>query len=339
MQALVTGGAGFIGQHVVAALAARGARVRVLDLAEPRGLPDSAEVLRGSVLDGDLLARAMKGCDWIFHLAAIPHLWIRNKRDYLQVNLEGTRAVLATAAALGVKRFVHTSTEAVLAGTADAELRVDGTVPPRLADMPGAYSRSKLLAEEAVLAAAAAGLPTLVVSPTAPLGPGDAALTPPTRLLLDLLNGRLPAYLDCMLNLADVRDIAEGHVLAAEQGTVGMRYLLGGENLRFSALAARLAAMTGLAMPRRRIPWWLAWASAAIGETLADHVTHKAPAASLNGVRLVRRPLLFDSRLARGTLGWHTRPLAQTLADAVADLARRGLVTRKMTLAPETAQP
>lgn len=332
MQALVTGGAGFIGQHVAAALAARGARVRVLDPAEPQGLPASVEVLRGSVLDSLLLAKALKGCDWVFHLAAIPHLWIRNKRDYLQVNLEGTRSLLATAAALGVKRLIHTSTEAVLAGTAQG-LRVDGSGTPRHKDMPGPYSRSKLLAEEAVLSAAAAGLPALVVSPTAPLGPGDRGCTPPTRLLLDLLNGRLPAYLDCMLNLVDVRDVAEGHILAAEQGAIGARYLLGGENLRFSDLATRLGAMTGLSMPQRRIPWWLAWVSAAVSETLADYVTRKPPAASLNGVRLVRRPLVFDSHLAHRALGWRTRPLEETLRDAIADLARRGLVTRPLGLA------
>lgn len=338
MHALVTGGAGFIGRHLVAALLAAGAKVRVIDTADAPDLPAGAEFRRGSVLDPPLLGDSCRGVDRLFHLAAIPHLWIRDKRRYDAVNLGGTEAVLAAAGAAGIARLVHCSTEAVLAGTADAEGRVDGSGTPRLADMPGAYSRSKLLAEQAVLAAAARGLPALVVSPTAPIGPGDRNLTPPGRMLLDFVNGRHPAFLDCLLNLVDVRDVAAGHLLAAERGRVGRRYLLAGENLRLSALLSRLSRMTGLAMAKRRIPYWLALSAAAVGEVVADRLTLRPPAASLNGVRLVRRPLRYDGAAAREELGWHHRPLEESLADALADFAARGLLTRQAALPPTPAK-
>ncbi len=325
MQTLVTGGAGFIGRHLVATLVERGLPVRVLDLAPCGAAPDGVEWIQGSILDDGLLARAMQGVEWLFHLAAIPHLWIADKRQYEAVNHQGTRLVLQAAARAGVAKVVHCSTEAVLS-RADRDGVVDGTQDPREQDQPGPYSLAKCRAELAALRAARDGLPVVVVSPTAPLGPGDASLTPPTRMLLDYLNGRYPAYLDCRLNLADVRDVAEGHLCAAARGVVGRRYILGGENLALSALLARLAAMTGRAMPKRRVPWWLAWLGTAAGEAWADHVSHRAPAASLNGLRLVRRPLDYVSRLAAEDLDWRARPLDETLKDAVADLAARGLL-------------
>lgn len=325
MQTLVTGGAGYIGRHLVATLVERGLPVRVLDLA-PRGdAPAPAEWLQGSILDEAAVARALAGVEWVFHLAAIPHLWIADKRQYERVNHEGTRRMLQAAARAGVRRFVHCSTEAVLS-RADRDGVVDGTLDPRADDQPGPYSRAKARAELAALQAARDGLPVVVVSPTAPLGPGDAALTPPTRMLLDYLNGRHPAFLDCRLNLVDVRDVAEGHLCAAARGVVGRRYLLGGENLALSALLERLRSLTGRPMPRRRVPWWLAWTATALGELVADRVTHRPPAASLNGLRLVRRPLDYVSRLAAEDLDWHARPLEETLKDAIADLAARGLL-------------
>ena len=324
MKALVTGGCGFIGRHVVDALLAAGHEVAVLDPAEGP-LPPGAQHVRGSILDEALLKGAMAGRDWVFHLAALAHLWIPDKSAYGAVNVEGTRRVLGAAQAAGARRIVHTSTEAVLSATA-VNGTVDGTRDPALQGQPGPYSRSKCEAELLALAAGRDGLPVVIASPTAPLGPGDGALTPPTQMLLDFLNARHPAYLDCLLNFADVRDVAAAHLLAAEKGAVGRRYLLAGEDLSLSALLARLAALTGRPMPRRRIPYWLAWATAAVSEPIADHLTHRAPAATLNGVRLVRRPLAYSARLAARDLGWRARPLEQTLRDTIADLEARRLL-------------
>ncbi len=326
MQTLVTGGAGFIGRHLVATLLERGLPVRVLDT-QPRGaVPEAVEWLQGSILDEALLARALDGVEWVFHLAAIPHLWIADKPQYEQVNHQGARRVLQAAGRAGVRRFVHCSTEAVLSRTARDGV-VDGSLDPSAGNQPGPYSRAKCLAELAALQAARDGLPVVVASPTAPLGPGDTSLTPPTRMLLDYLNGRYPAYLDCLLNLVDVRDVAEGLLCSAARGQLGRRYLLGGQNLHLRDLLARLKTMTGRAMPQNRVPYWMAWVGTAVGEAWADRVTHRPPAASLNGLRLVRRPLFYDSSLAAADLDWRARPLAATLADAIADLQGRGLLT------------
>lgn len=312
MRALVTGGCGFIGRHVVDALAREGHEVVVLDPAEGTGLPARVTHHRASILDDTALREALAGVDWVFHLAALAQLWIPDKRDYDRVNAEGTRRVLAAARAAGVSRIVHTSSDAVV---------TRGGLPA-VEDQPGAYSRSKCLAELYALEAFSLGAPVVIVAPTMPIGPGDVALTPPTRMLLDFLEGRNPAYVDCELDLVDARDVASAHVRAADRGTLGARYILGGHRIAMAELLARLHELTGLPMPRRRLPYALAWSVAAVAELVADRITHRAPIASWNGVRLLRRAS-SPARDARSELGWSVRPLHETLADAIADLRAR----------------
>jgi len=317
---LVTGGAGFIGQHLVRELLAAGRRVRVLD---PRPGPAdvAAEWRQGSILDGQALASALEGVERVFHLAAIPHFWCKDKQAHNRVNVEGTEAVLAAMRTAGVRRLVHCSTEAVLLPESGGRT-IDGSRSPRLAAMPGPYTRSKLLAEEAVMAAE--DLEVAVVSPTAPIGAGDSGPTPPMRMLGDLLAGRYPAYLDCRLNLVDVRDVALGHRLAAERGKPGRRYILGGENVAFSELLRRLATISGRPMPRRRIPGWLALASAQVATALADHVTGRPPSATPEAVRLALAGADLSSGLAERELGYRPRPFDEALGAAVAALAASG---------------
>ncbi len=316
---LVTGGAGFVGRHLVKALLQQGRPVRVLDVRPGlKGL--GAEWVQGSVLDTDLLDRAMVGVERVFHLAAIPHFWCKDKRLHQAVNLGGTEAALMAARDAAVLRFVHCSTEAILLPESGGE-EVDGTRVPRLAAMPGPYTRSKLLAEEAALAAQ--DLNVVVVNPTAPIGPGDPNLTPPMRMLDDLLAGRYPAYLECRLNLVDVRDVALGHILAAERGRPGQRYILGGENLDFSHLLRRVAALSGAAVPKRQIPGWLAMLSARVATWKADRITKRAPAATPEAVRLALENAYLSSALAEVELGYRPRPLEAALKNAIAELAAR----------------
>lgn len=326
---LVTGGAGFIGGHLVDLLQRQGEAVRVLDRVAPE--PPAtvpAEFIEGSVTDAGTVAQAMAGVARVFHLAALADLWIPDKGEYLRVNHEGTRNVLRAAAEAGVETVVHCSTEAVLAGCTGPDRIVDEDARPRPRDMPGPYPLSKLLAEQEAFAAAAAGRRVLVVSPTVPIGPGDRHLTPPARMLLGFLNGDYPAYLETTLNLVDVRDVALGHLRAAEQGVAGRRYVLAGTDRRLSQLLAEVEALTGLTMPRRRIPYWLAWTAGMLGEWLADHVTRRPPAAPLTGVRLARNPVHFDNRRARLELGVEFRPLAASLRDSILDFRNRGLLQR-----------
>jgi dihydroflavonol-4-reductase len=333
MTALVTGGCGFIGRHLVGQLRARGGAVRVLDLGPFEDLPDGVETLQGSVTDRTIVRRALAGAETVYHLAAYPQLWARSHEVFEEVNVTGTRVVLAAAREAGVARFVHGSSLTVLMARKDLgrEARIDETFETRLEDMLGAYCRSKYLAEQAALAAAADGLPVVVALPTLPVGPGDRNLTPPTRMILDFVNGRAPAYLDCRLNLIDVRDLAAGLIAAAERGRVGERYILGNENRCLSDLLNLLSEITGRPVkPARRIPYGLARAAARLDETIADLVTHRPPRAPVTGVRLAGVPAAFDSAKARRELGLLRSPIRTALKDQLLWMHERGWITRAM---------
>ena len=331
--ALVTGGCGFIGRHLTALLAQRGYRVRVLDLQGWPGAPAGVEIHRGSILDPTTLANAMEGVRLVFHLAANPNLWAPDPRTFHEVNFEGTCRVLEAVARSGVERLVYTSTESILKNTrarnGEVAALIDESVELVLEDVWGAYCRSKFLAEGAARRAAQAGLPVVIVNPTMPVGPGDGLLTPPTRMLLGFLNGATPAYLDCEFNLVDARDVAIGHLLAAERGRFGERYILGGENLALGHVLDLLREMTGLPIARARVPYTLAYIAGWISEGIA-RLTKHPPIAPLTGVILARSSMAFDSRKARRELGWHCRPLRQSLQDAVFDLQDRGLLRRNL---------
>ena len=319
---LVTGGAGFIGQHLVRQLLERGERVRILDIAEPETLGSDVETVKGSILDAEVVARALKGADRLYHLAANPNLWTRRKADFEETNLRGTRTVLAQAARAELERIVHCSTESILKSVrrGTSEATADESVNVNLDDMAGPYCRSKYLAEEEAQRAAARGLPVVIVNPTLPIGPGDRFLTPPTRMLLLFLNGRSPAYLDCEVNLIDVREAALGHILAADKGIVGERYVLGGENMRLRDVLRLLEELTGLSMPRTSIPYWTALAVSAVSEFVSDYVSGRPPIAPLTGVRLARTPMVFDCSKAVRELGLPQRPVRGALAEAILNI-------------------
>ncbi len=320
---LVTGGAGFIGRHLVRMLVERGERVRVLDISGGKGLPRAVDFKRGSITDADAVDRALDGMDRLYHLAADPNLWLPDKAQFLAVNLGGTRTVLDAAERHDLERIVYTSTESILRSRRRGGV-MDESMCAALADMPGSYCKSKFLAEQEALAAAERGLPVVIVNPTLPVGPGDHNLTPPTRMIAQFLGREAPAYLDCQLNMIDVRDLALGHILAAEKGRIGERYILGGENLRMSQLLAILDEVSGVAMPKARVPYWLAWATGAVSELAADLLTHKRPMAPFAGVRLAGTAMAFDCSKAQRELGLPHRPIRESLADAVAWLAEEG---------------
>ncbi len=334
---LVTGGCGFMGRHLVSLLSARGEKVRILDLREwPNSadmpMPANVELRLGSIRDRAVLTRAMNGVDRVFHLAANPNLWAADPNTFHEVNYEGTCRVLEAAASAQISRFVYTSTESILkninAPRSSQNALIDEKVSHTVNDVPGPYCRSKFRAEEAAKAAADNGMPLVIVNPTMPIGPGDYLLTPPTKMILGFLNGTTPAYLDCDFNLVDGRDAALGHLLAAEHGRIGERYILGNENLNLGRLLALLEKLTGLPMPKRKVPYWLAYVSALVSETLAD-ITKKPPLAPLTGVRLARSSMAFDCSKAQRELHWQCRSLEQSLVDTIADLKQRGLLRRQ----------
>ncbi len=324
---LVTGAGGFLGRHVVAALAGRGEAVRGLDLSFPAPLAGGAETIEGSILDPDLMARAAKGAGAVIHCAAVTDLWARRPVIHDRVNTRGTCEVLIAARRAGA-RMVHVSCHATLVGGPDTgERTVDETLELPPSQMLGRYPRTKREAEIFALAAARMGQEVVIVMPSAPVGPGDWRLTPPTRMLRDLAAGRTPALLDCLLNLVDVRAVAEGIVAARDRGRSGERYLLGGEDLEMGALAARVARLAGVEAPRHRLPLGLAL-GVARAEALLGSLTGRRPMAPLTGVRLAGRRLRFSSAKAREALGFDPPPLEDALTDAIAWMRAAGLLSR-----------
>jgi dihydroflavonol-4-reductase len=316
--ALVTGGNGFVGCHVVRALIARGDRVRVLvreraDLSALEGL--EVEIARGDLRDREAVARAAAGCIEVYHVAADYRLWVPDPDAMYATNVEGTRNLIAAAHGAGAARIVHTSTVGAL-GIPHGGVGAEDT-PVTRAQMPGPYKRSKYLAERVAEEAARAGAPVVIVNPSTPIGPLDLKPTPTGRIIADFLAGRMPAYMDTGLNLADVADVARGHLLAAERGRIGERYILGGQNLTLKEMLERLARLSGRPAPRVRIPYAIAFGFALGAEAVSRAVTHRAPRASLTEVRMARKKMFFDSSKARRELGYEPNPVDEALARAV----------------------
>lgn len=328
---LVTGGGGFIGLHLVQQLLQRGDTVRVLELPDVP-LPDDVEVVRGSVGDVDTVRKALNNVDRLYHLAANPNLWTHDKNEFRRVNYEGTFTVLQEAQRCDLEVIVYTSTESILTGKGRHEAVVDSAVKRLIQEMPGPYCRSKFLAEQAAFKAAENGQPVVIVAPTLPIGPGDRKTTPPTRMILDFINHNVPAYLECGFNMIDVRDIAAGHILAAEHGRPGERYILGNENMALSQFLKLIEDITGLEMPKTRIPFWVALMAGAVSEFIADYVTHRQPRAPLTGVRLARYPMYFDSNKAVSELGLPQHSVYQALKDEIEWLLEQGRIKRHLPL-------
>jgi dihydroflavonol-4-reductase len=329
---LVTGGAGFIGRHIVRQLAEAGDHVRVLDPACKRAAwPETVEPVAASILDPDRLAKAMDGVETVYHLAGVPRLWAEDPRVFERVNVTGTRTVLAACAKARVARVVVTSSAVVLAGrgTSWSGTPITEEAPrPPLDAMIGDYARSKCAAEREARMAAAEGLPVVLTYPTIPLGRGDAAETPPTRMLMELLAGRMPAFLQCRINICGVADLARGHILAARHGATGDGYILGGENLWMSDFLAHLEAVSGRPMPRRSLPYPLALAVAKAQEWWSNTVTQHAPRVPVAAVKLAGLPLWFDTGKAERDLGWRPSPLHDAIAEAVHWLRETGRAPR-----------
>jgi dihydroflavonol-4-reductase len=321
MTVLVTGGTGFVGANVARELVAAGATVRVLaraggDRRALHGVP--VEVVEGDLLDPHSLGRAVAGVRTVYHVAADYRLWAPDPSVLYRTNVDGTRAVLEAAGEAGVARIVYTSSVGALGIPAGGGPGTEDT-PVTLADMVGHYKRSKFLGEQVALDLARRGLPVVVVNPSAPLGPWDVKPTPTGQMVVDFMRGRMLATVDTGLNVVHVRDVARGHLLAAERGKPGQRYILGHAegNLPLADLFRMLAEITGRRPPRVQVPYALAWLGAACSEGLA-RVLRRPPAVPLTAVRMARKRMYFSPARAVRELGLPQTDVRQALADAVA---------------------
>jgi len=335
MTALVTGASGFVGNHVARLLAERGESVRVLvrptsDLQLLRDLPVERAI--GDLRHTTSLDRALAGVDTVFHAAADYRLWAANPAEIYETNVDGTRNLLEAARRAAVRRFVYTSSVATIAVHRPGPLPNED-VDSRLDEMIGHYKRSKFMAEQEAFRAAADGLPVVIVNPTTPVGPGDWKPTPTGRMIVDFLNGRMPAYVDTGLNIVPVEDVARGHLLAAERGCTGQRYILGGRNMTMKEILHALAEVTGRPAPRMRLPHAIALA-AAYADTAWSRMLGREPSIPLEGVRMSRHRMFVDASRAGRELGFEAGAPEAAFAGAVRWYEENGYVRARGQVRP-----
>jgi len=329
---LVTGGTGFVGANVVRELAAAGAGVRVLARrgGDRRALEGvKVEIAEGDLTDAASVRRAVAGVRAVYHVAADYRLWAPDPAVLYRVNVDGTRAVLEAAGEAGVSRIVYTSSVGALGLPHDGAPGTEDT-PVTLADMVGHYKRSKFLGEQLALDFARRGLAVVVVNPSAPLGPWDVKPTPTGQMVVDFMRGRMVGVVDTGLNIVHVRDVARGHLLAAERGKPGEKYILGHVrgNLSLEEIFRLLASMTGGRPPRFKVPYALAWCSAMACEGVAK-LTGRPPAVPITAVRMSRKRMYFNPAKAVRELGLPQTDVREALADAIAWFTRHGYAERR----------
>jgi dihydroflavonol-4-reductase len=328
---LVTGASGFLGWHVARLLVERGFQVRALVRPASRVEALDVESVTGDLRDPDSLARAAAGCQVVYHVAADYRLWAKDPSELYRSNVDGTRNLLEAARRAGVERVVYTSTVGCIGipirplpdGRGSVPMG-DETTPVALDDMAGHYKRSKFLAEQVALGFAREGFPVVIVNPTAPVGDHDIKPTPTGGIILDFLNGRMPAFIDTGLNLVDVRDTALGHLAACQRGVAGERYILGCENVTLAQILERLARIAGRQAPTYKLPYAVAYTAGVVSTGWA-RLTGRPPRVPLDAVRMARKRMWVSHDKARRQLEFNPAPVDGALARAVAWFREHGM--------------
>jgi len=331
MKVLVTGATGFIGGNLARELWRRGDDVRALVRPGSNRLTigDTGIVpVEGDILDRQSVDEAVRGCEAVFHVAAAYTFWSRDPAGVSRTNVEGSVNVLAAAHQAGVSRTVYTSTVSTVGlpkeGLGDEETPLD----PKT--LHGHYKRSKLQAELVALDMAAKGMPVVVVNPTAPVGPWDVKPTPTGKMVLDFLRRRVPAYLKTGMNLVDVADVVEGHILALEKGKPGERYILGNRNVSLKEIFDILSRLTGLPAPRIRAPYWLVVGAGYADRFVEGTLLHREPAIPVEGVLASKIPAYVSCEKAVMELGQPQRPIEDALDRAVDWFTSHGYLNAKL---------
>lgn len=322
-KALVTGATGFVGWHIAKQLLERGDTVRCLVRSKGRIGGLEAEEVLGDLRDRASVEASMQGCDIVYHAAADYRLWAKRPQDLFDSNVGGTENVLNAAESAGVGRVVYTSTVGCI-GFQEGSLGDENSAVV-YEDMTGAYKQSKFKAEEAALRKAATGYPVVIVNPTAPVGDHDVKPTDTGKIILDFLKKNMPAYIETGLNFVDVRDVARGHLLAAEKGRSGQRYILGAQNLTLEQVFTQLESLTGIAGPKTKLPYGVAYAAGLIS-TGWSSISGKEPRAPIDAVRMAKKKMWVSHAKAARELGFAPGPVEGALQRAVDWFRENGYV-------------
>lgn len=318
MKALVTGATGFVGGAVAHALVRSGVDVRVLaradsDFRNLEGLP--VERVAGDLRDPASLRQALAGCRQLYHVAAHYALWAKDPSVFYDINVTGTRNLLEAARTVGIERTVYCSTIGAIGLPPGGGLGTEET-PVSLDQMAGHYKRSKYLAEQEVLKLAKAGLPVVIVNPSAPVGAGDVKPTPTGQVIVDFMKGRMPAYIETGMNIVDVDDVAAGHLLAMQKGRIGERYILGCKNLMLREVFEILSKLTGIKAPSIKLPRLAILPLAYLNQCIANF-TGNPPRIPLEGVKMAKYTMHYDCSKAIRELGIPQTPPEIALDKAV----------------------
>lgn len=316
MKVFVTGGTGFIGANLIRLLLQKNYEVRVLirpesNLENLKNL--DIEKVEGCLTDSNLY-QSLKGCQVLFHCAAHYSLWQKDKPLLEQYNILGTRNILAAARQAGIERTIYTSSVAAIG--VKPGVAVNEIYQSPVENLVGHYKKSKYWAEQEAHQAVKLGQDIVIVNPSTPIGPWDIKPTPTGDLILRFLRRKMPAYVNTGLNFIDVRDVAQGHLLALEKGKTGERYILGHQNLTLKEFLDLLSKITGLPAPQKTLPIWLPLSVAWVDEMILAKLG-KIPSIPLDGVKMSRQPMYYNASKAVQELGLPQSSIQTALQDAV----------------------
>ncbi|MEN8097444.1 MAG: SDR family oxidoreductase [Chloroflexota bacterium] len=317
MKALVTGGTGFLGAHIVRELIEQGHSVTVLHRHTSRldaleGLEYESRI--GDINDHEVVKEAARGCDWLFHVAAVSDYWRQDTDRLYQVNVEGTETVLQAAMEASVRRVIFTSTVGAI-GVGEHDQIMDETHHFNLRPEQFPYGHSKSVAETKVRHAVALGQDVVIVNPTIVIGPRDLNMISGS-IIIEAARGLARFYLPGGADYVAVEDVAKGHILAAERGISGERYILGGENVTHSSVIEMVVDELGLKRPKMTIPAWMIRFAASAVDGARKILGNRIPFDG-NQMRLSVRTLQFSSEKARSQLGYQTTPLRAAVVRAI----------------------
>ncbi len=331
MKILVTGATGFIGGNLARELKRRGDDVQALVRPGSNRLTiqdTGINQVEGDILDRQSIDRAIQGCEAVYHVAAAYTFWSRDPAGVSRANVQGTINVLEAARQAGVSRTVYTSTVGTI-GIPQTGLGDENT-PLDPKSIHGYYKNSKHLAEQKALAFAAGVMPVVIVNPTLPVGPWDVKPTPTGKIVLDFLRRKVPAYLKTGMNIVDVADVVEGHILALEKGNPRERYILGNQNVSLKQIFDMLSDLTGLPAPRIRAPYWLVVGVGYADRFIEGTLLRREPAIPIEGVLASKHPAYVSCDKAINELGLPQSSVTDALKQSVNWFVDHGYVSGKI---------